>query len=198
MKSSAARSICLVCLAMANLLGPPVWAQEPQPRLRIVVVEGEGTVNTIRQRVSHDPVVEVQDENRKTVEGAVVAFFLPAQGPTGTFLNGSQTLTVSTNAQGRATASGIRLNGATGQMQIRVSASLQGQTATATITENNEPGARSAAGLSTAGKVVIILGLIGGAAAGGLVATRGGSPSPAAVTPPISISAGTPTVGGPR
>jgi hypothetical protein len=191
----AKRSICLVCLLLTNLLGPPAWGQE---RLRIVVIEGEGTVNTAGQRVSHDPVVEVDDETNKGVEGAVVVFFLPAQGPTGTFLNGSQTLTVNTNAQGRATASGIRLNGATGQMQIRVSASLQGQTATATITENNEPGAKSTGGLSKAGKIVIVLGLIGGAAAGGIAATRGGSSSPAQGPPPITISAGVPTVGGPK
>ena len=192
------KSICLVGLALTNLLVPPAWGQEPQPRLRIVVVEGDGTVNTIRQRVGHDPVVEVQDENRKAVQGAVVVFFLPAQGPTGVFLNGSQTLTVNTNAQGRATASGIRVTGATGQMQIRITASYQGQTATASITQNNEPGAKSTGGISTAGKVVIVLALIGGAAAGGVVVTRGGSTSPPAAPPPISITAGTPTVGGPR
>ena len=200
MKATTPRSICLVFLLSANLFRPLAWGQEPLVRLRIVVVEGDGTANTAGQRVSHDPVVEVQDENRMAVAGAAVTFFLPIQGPTGTFLNGSQTLTVNTNAQGRATASGIRLNGSTGQMQIRVTASFQGQTATATITENNQPGATSTGGLSRTGKLSILFALIAGATAGGILGTRGGSSStaPAPPPPPISITAGTPTVGGPR
>ena len=167
-------------------------------QLRVAVVEGNGAVNTAGQRVRTDPVVEVQDGNGMPVAGAAVAFFLPAQGPTGTFPNGTPTLTVITNAQGRAAAGGIRLTGATGQMQIRVTASFQGQTASATITQNNEQGARSAAGLSRTGKIVIVLGLIGGAAAGGIAATRGGSSGAPAPPPPITITAGSPTVGGPR
>ena len=58
-------------------------------------------INNIRQRVSREPVVQVEDENHKPVAGAVVVFTLPTEGATGEFGNGSKNLTVTTDAQGR-------------------------------------------------------------------------------------------------
>jgi hypothetical protein len=172
-------------------------AQEPAPRLNIVIVEGQGAINNIKQRVNREPIVQVEDENHKPIAGAAVVFFLPNQGPSGFFANGSKSLTVTTNADGRATASSITRNSLSGQMVIRVTAAFAGQTATASITQTNVSGA-STGGLSTTAKVLIILGIAGGAAAAGIVvATRGSSSSGTPVTPPITISAGTPTVGAP-
>ena len=57
------------------------------------------------------------------------------------------------------------------------------------------------AGLSTAAKWAIILGIAGGAAAAGIiVATHGGSTPPGGSSSPgtITITPGTPTVGGPQ
>lgn len=197
------RRASAVCLLLLHLFRGPVWAQQPSPAtLRIEIVEGEGAINNLKDRVNREPIVEIQDENRKPIAGAAVVFTLPNQGPGGVFANGTRTLTVTTNAQGRATAMGIKRNDLSGQMQIRVTASYAGQTATAIITQTNVAAASvGGAGLGTTAKLLLILGIAGGAAAGAVVATRGGSSSssPAAPPPPaITITPGTPSVGTPQ
>jgi hypothetical protein len=199
---SRASAVCLLLinLMLINLSTAPSWAQQP-PKLEIVIVEGEGAINNVKERVNREPIVQVQDDNHKPVAGAAVVFFLPNQGPGGSFSDGTRSLTVTTDAQGRAVARGIRYNGASGQMQIRVTATANGQTATATITQTNVAGSGSGAGgLSTTAKVLIIVGVAAGAAVGAVVATRGGSSSSSSNPSggiPTSISAGTPTVGAP-
>lgn len=54
-------------------------AGEAIKKLNIVIVEGEGAVNNARQRVARDPMVQVEDENRKPIAGAAVVFLLPNQ-----------------------------------------------------------------------------------------------------------------------
>src|ERR1039458_9533253 len=122
MKRTPAGAAFLSCLLLANVLvARPV--EQDAPKLFINIVEGEGALNNVKQRVNREPVVQVEDENHKPIAGAAVVFFLPTSGPGGTFANGSQTLTVTTDATGRAAATGIRPNHLTGKMQIRVSAS---------------------------------------------------------------------------
>jgi len=189
----------LTSLLLLNQAGLWVWAQEPQ--LRIVIVEGEGAINNIKQRVNREPIVQVEDENRRPVAGAAIVFALPNQGPSGVFPNGSTTLTTITDSQGRASAVGIRPNNQAGQLQIRVTASFQGQAASAVITQTNVSGAGSSAGLSTGAKVLIVVAVASAAVAGGVIAaTRGGGGTTptAPATPATVITPGTPTVGGPR
>jgi hypothetical protein len=171
-----------------------------QSGLRIVIVEGEGAINNINQKVNVPPVVEVRDESNKLVEGAAVVFSLPTQGPGGIFANGTNTLNATTDRQGRATASGIRLNRQTGQLDIRVTASVGGQTASVTITQTNVSGVSSSGGGGGSSKKILILVAVVGAAAavGVLVALRHGSSSTPSGPPPIVITPGTPTVGGPN
>jgi len=195
----AAPRVLLVLLILLNLLRTPAWAQAPTG-LSINIVEGEGAINNIRQRVNREPIVQVEDQNHKPIAGAVVIFFLPDSGASGVFSDGSHMLMAVTDNQGRATARGIRPNNQSGPMQIRVTASFQGLTASSVITQTNLAGAATAsgfAGLSTAAKLVIILGIAGGAAAAGaIVATHsGGSSSPSPST--ITLTPGTPSVGGP-
>jgi hypothetical protein len=202
MKPTARRCAPALCLLLVNpwvnLWTAPAWAQEPPPKLGIVVVEGEGAVNNLKDRTVPPTVIQVVDENQKPVAGAAVVFFLPNDGPGGTFFDGTRSLTVTTDAQGRATIRGIRFNRLSGQMQIRVTASSGGQTATATITQTNVGGPGGSPGLSTKAKVWIIVGLVAGATVGAVLATRGGSSSSSsAAAPPITITAGTPTVGAP-
>ncbi len=106
---------------------------------------------------------------------------------------------MTTDAQGRATVRGIRFNNQSGQMQIRATASYGGQTATATITQTNVGGPAASRGLSTTAKVLIIVGIAAGVTVGAILATRGSSSSSSssAAAPPITITAGTPTVGAP-
>lgn len=201
MKPTAGSCASAVSLLLINLWTAPVWAQNQQPMLEITIVEGEGAINNVKERVNREPIVQVEDENHKPVAGAAVVFFLPNQGPGGTFADGTRSLTVTTDAQGRAVARGIRFNRVTGQMQIRVTATANGQTATATITQTNVAGGggggAATSGLSTTAKVLIIVGLAAGAAAGAIVATRGGSSSSSASGIPTAITAGTPSVGAP-
>lgn len=201
-KPTGPRCAAAVCLLLVNLWTAPAWAQdlpakEPPPKLAIVIVEGEDAVNDLNQPTIHAPVIQVQDENQKPVAGAAVVFFLPNRGPGGTFFDGTRSLTLTTDAQGRSTLRGIRFNRVSGQMQIRVTASSGGQTATATITQTNVAGSGGSRGLSTTAKVLIIVAIAAGATAGAILATRGGSGSSAASTPPITITPGTPTVGAP-
>jgi len=199
MKLTAGGSALMSCLLLTNLAPAQPLEQEP-PKLIINIVEGEGTLNNIKQRVNREPIVQVEDENHKPIAGAAVVFFLPTSGPGGAFANGSQTLTVTTDSLGRAAATGIRPNQQTGQMQIRVTASANGLTASATITQMNVVGANVGGGLSTTAKVLIIVAVAAGAAAGAIVATRGGGSSSTAssTTSAITITPGTPSVGAPH
>jgi hypothetical protein len=156
--------------------------------LRIVVIEGEDAVNIVQQKTAVAPVVEVRDRNDQPVAGAIVRFAI-RQGR-GTFA-GARTLSVTTNAAGRAVATGLTPTGS-GALQIGASATFQGQTAIATITQTNVMTAAQAAAASggsasgtaapgsaaggggSGGLSGTTLGIVGGAAAGGaLVAVNG-------------------------
>ena len=173
--------------------------------LNLVVIEGEGAINDIRQRTAREPIVQVQDENHRPVAGAIVTFTLPGRGASGVFANGSQTLTVTTDQQGQAVARGLRPNGIKGQVKIRVNANHRGQTASITITQTNAIIGAAAAGAAAGGisaKLIAILAVVGAAAAGGAVyaTQRGGGATPAPPVPAAAttVSAGSGQVGPPR
>ena len=194
-----------VAVILAFALAMPAAPQQPAParKLNIVIVEGEGAVNNIRQRTAREPIVQVEDENRRPVAGAIVVFTLPDRGASGVFLDGSRTLTVTTGPDGRAVARGFQPNNVEGKIEMRVTASQSGAApATATITQTNQAAGAAAAG-GVSGKLIAILAIAGGAAAGGIIAaTRGGGngdqrsipPPPAATV----LAPGSATVGPPR
>jgi hypothetical protein len=199
MKRTPGGSMFLSCLLLINLLGAhPLGdlndAPQAAPMLNIVIVEGEGTLNNVKQRVNREPIVEVEDENHKPVAGAAVVFFLPTSGPSGTFANGSQTLTVTTDATGRAAATGIHPNHTLGKMQIRVTASANGLSASATITQTNIAGANVGRGLSTGTKLLIIGGAVAVIGVAVYFGVRNTGPGPQTG---ITITPGVPTVGAP-
>lgn len=171
----------------------------PKPALKILVIGAEGSINNVKQRTAREPVVEVQDENNRPVAGAVVFFKAPDLGASGTFANNANSIAVTTNAQGRATAR-FMPNQSEGDMQIQVTASFAGMTASTVITMRNVAGAGPTVVKSStgAGKIVAIVAGIGAAAAVGIVVgTRGGN-NPAATAPsasPTTITAGSGTVG---
>jgi hypothetical protein len=197
------RWLSLVLAILLMLPPPPVAAQEGVVSLlNIVVVEGEGAINNIRQRTAREPVVQVEDQNHKPVAGAAVTFTLPSRGASGVFPNGSRTVTVLTDSQGKATANGLKPNAVKGQVQIHVNASIAGKTASAVILQTNVVGAAVAGAAAAAISTKLIIGIVavaGAAAAGGAVAaTRGGGSPNTPPSPPTTISAGTGTVGPPR
>ena len=191
-------SIGLICLlALPGAIPAGAAQTQTVAKLNIVILEGEGAINNIRQRTAREPIVQVEDEIHRPVAGAVVLFSLPDRSASGVFANGQTSMAVSTDAQGRAVATGLRPNGVQGNLQIRVDASYQGQKTSATINQTNAPGAAAAGGISA--KTIGILVAVAGAAAGGAVAaTRGGKATPAPTIPTTSITAGTPSVAPPR
>ena len=84
---------------------PAAQGQKPQANapLKIVVLEGEGAVNVIQQKTAIAPVFEVRDRNDQPIAGATVNFVVRAGRAT---FGGARTLTVTTNAAGRAAAAG--------------------------------------------------------------------------------------------
>ena len=172
------------------------------PMLNLVVVEGEGAVNNIRQRTAREPIVQVQDENHKPVAGAIVVFTLPSNGAGGTFAGGAHTLTVATDSQGQAVAHGLKPNGVKGQFKIHVNASHNGQNTSLDIAQVNAvvagaAGAAAAGGISA--KLIVVLAVVAGAAAGGAYyATHTGGSSTTTTAPGTTISATNGTVGPPR
>jgi hypothetical protein len=189
-----ALSIVLVSLLFMNLL------RGQEPGLHVTVVAGEGVTHNVTQiekKGRYDPIVQVEDENGKPIQGASVVFALPAQGPGGTFENSTQTLVVTTDAHGRAIARGIRLNKLTGPFAIRVTASYQGRSATATISQTTISAvirANGPFGVST--KSWVITGLTLLAIGGAVFAYKDLKSGPNSNT--ITATPGTPVVGGPQ
>ena len=102
--------IGLVLALLLPLETLPAQDLSPLPTaLNLVVVEGEGAVNNIRQRVSRTPVVRVEDNNHKPIAGAVVVFTLPTEGATGEFAGGSKSVTVTTDGAGYGQVSWIEV-----------------------------------------------------------------------------------------
>jgi hypothetical protein len=191
------------CSAALSFLLTVSLLSAQTPKLNIVIVEGEGAINNIRQRVAREPIVQVEDENRKPVGGAIVTFLLPNQGAGGTFSNGSRMLTVTTDSQGRAAMRGFRPNSVEGKFEIRVNASANGAQGSAVITQTNAlaAGAAASTGGLAAWKWVLIAAAAGAAAGTGIyLGTRDGNGNGGG-TPPrpaIVLTPGSPTVGGPR
>lgn len=189
--------------------------QQPKGTLKINVLEGEGARNSIRNRTSVAPIVEVRDAADKPVTGAEVVFQLPLAGPGGMFNGWLRSQTVRTDEAGKATVTGYTPNTEAGRYNIKVTATAGSQTGSAVIAQINvESGAATSAAEAAKGGTMPappaamkkalpwrILGpVIGAAALGGVVAAvRGGKDSPAsAASTPVSISAGAVTVGVPR
>jgi hypothetical protein len=196
-----------LAMLLAALTAATGFAQTPQipesapqgQHLSVVIVEGEGAINNIRQRTAREPIVEVQDENHKPVAGAVVVFtVLPSNGGAGaSFVGDAQSAEFVTNQAGRVVARGFHANAQPGQLQIRVTATSNGRVGTATISQTNVAAAAASTASSLISlKVLAIIGLAAGAVAGGAYAAThsGGSHAPGS---PTSISPGTPTVGAP-
>jgi hypothetical protein len=183
----------------------PALAQEPAQaasgKIHIAIIEGDGAINNVRQRVAREPIVQVEDENRRPIAGAVVSFTLPQQGASATFPNGARSLTVMTDSKGQAVARGLQPNNVNGKYEIRVNASHDGRTSSTTITQTNAiVGAAAAAGGLSAKWIAIIVAGAAAAAAGGVVAaTRNGNNGGNGAAPrPVVITPGTPSVGGPQ
>jgi hypothetical protein len=163
--------------------------------LQIFILEGQGEIHNIRERVTATVVVEVRDQNGLPVDGADVTFALPAVGPGGAFTGQQPTSSAKTNFQGQAAATFLP-NMETGRFNIRVTAMQGNRTGRAVIAQSNA--LRSGVAEAKSGglfkfawwKVAVLAGI--GATVGIVLATRGGSSSSGPTLIP-----GTPTFGAP-
>jgi hypothetical protein len=195
----------VLAVSISLPLAPAAHAQNVAPVLNIVIVEGEGAINNIKQRTAREPVVQVEDENHKPVAGAAVVFALADHGAGATFTGGAHTLTVVSDSQGRAVARGFHPNHIQGKFEIHVTASLNGVTATAVIAQTNVIAAAGATGAATAaagisGKLIAVIAVAAAAAAGGAYAAThtGGGTAASTTNSPITVTPGTGTVGPPK
>ena len=95
---------------------------------------------------------------------------------------------------GRAVAAGFKPNSIAGNFQIRVTASHQGMTGSASISQSNTG---AAAGVAS-GKLIAILAAVGGAVIGGVIIAKGGDDADVVQPQTIVISSGAPNVGPPK
>src|SRR5262245_49735602 len=106
-----------LALALAALMAmPPGFSQSSQGQaptaaqlsvpspLKIQILEGDNSVNSIALKQAVIPVIEVRDANEFPVEGATVVFTLPPSGPGGFFPGNRADLTTRSDAQGQASA----------------------------------------------------------------------------------------------
>src|SRR5262249_62293899 len=150
--------VCLACAAV--LAATAARAGGQSSALRIVVLEGEDAVNLIDKKTAVKPTVEVRDRNDLPVAGALVRFTIRGKGAA--FGNGVREISLTTDSLGRVTAPEMTPLGK-GAIEIRVTASYQGQTAVATVHQVNVASAAQAS------------------QAGNAASSAGGGHSPAAI-----------------
>jgi hypothetical protein len=193
---------------------PETSAQPAQPApasptiqgLKVVPLAGKGEMNDLERHVMAPIVVEVMDQDDRPVEGAEVVFRFPINGPSATFTGGKTSQTVRTNGQGQAAARNWTANNQVGSLDVHVTASYGNQVGETTFQMSNvtriveEPKKSTRQGgwwSPTWVKAAIVGGTIA-LAVGVVLATRGGSSKTAASQPTITITPGSPTIGGPH
>src|ERR1051326_7129387 len=87
--------------AGASAIKASAGASSKDGDLRIIVLQGEGSVNNIQTHSGTPPVVEVRDRNDQPLDGATVEFELPRMGAGGSFPANQLTFTGRTNRQGQ-------------------------------------------------------------------------------------------------
>lgn len=178
----------------------PVMPSPIQPGIRILVLQGNHSINNVPNSMVTVPVVEIRDENDRVVEGAKVTFTLPASA--GSFETGGAVAEIVTNYQGQAVAPSFKPS-QVGAYVIEVTAEFANMKAALKIPQSNsdrlyEPFPKikkqGGAGLFSGKKKWL---LVAGAAAGvglGIWLSRRNSSNNDIIT----VVPGGVTVGGPR
>ena len=194
---------------MRAALGPPrADSMAPLPMvqgLKVTALAGNKAMNDLERGLMSPLVIQVLDQNDLPVEGAEVAFRFPLNGPGATFRGGNTSQTVRTNGQGQAAAVNWTANGQVGTFSVRVTAAYGNQLGETTVSMTNvtrivETGKTERKRTKWySSKWVKIAPIAGGAAtvAGIVLATRGGGGSSSS-TSTVTITPGSPTVGGPH
>ncbi len=193
----------------------PVKPMAPLPivkNLKILVLAGNGELNDLERRVMAPLVVQVLDQNDRPIQGAEVVFRFPPSGPSATFPGGKASQTARTNGTGESAALNWMANGEVGTFEVHVTATYGNEMGETTVKMSNvtriveskmatksgaRPGAKHAAWYSSKWVKIALVAGAAGAVAGIVLAVSGGHSSTAS-KPPITITPGPPTVGGPH
>lgn len=160
-------------------------------QLRITILEGDEAIVNVRQRVAREAIVQVEDENRKPVAGAALLLLSPERGPTSLFANGTNSLTLTTDAQGRAIIRGLRPNTSAGRYEIQITAQKDGLTGRTNLVRTNVV-PKMIAGMSAQTFTWVMVAAAAAAAGTAIGVNQGGGSNRTVITP------GTVTVGQPR
>jgi hypothetical protein len=176
--------------------------------LKVLALVGNDGLNDLERHTVSLLVVQVLDPNDRPVEGADVVFRFPLKGPGAAFANEKTSQTARTNSQGQAAATGWSANGEVGTFQVHATATYGNHMGETTISMTNvtrivedvkKKGKHKSWWSTRTFKIAVIAG--GAAIATGIIlARRGGISSTSATTAPpptITITPGSPTVGGP-
>jgi hypothetical protein len=161
----------------------------------VIALAGNGEFNDMGRGVMAPLVVQVLDRNGLPVEGATVVFRFPVKGPSAVFFNQQTSQAVRTNADGQAAAVGWKANGEAGTFDVKATATRGNEfgevsitmTNVASITQELKP--KHNPWWKNKWIYIIGAGAGGGIAAG--IRLRDDSST-------ITISPGSPTLGGPR
>ncbi len=185
----------------------PAQPMAPLPivqSLKVLPLAGKGGMNDLERKVMSPLVVQIMDQDARPVEGADVVFRFPLNGPGANFTGGKSSQTFRSNGQGQAAALNWRANDQLGAFDVHVTAAYGNQVGETTFQMSNvsrivdERTAKRKLG-SWWSPTWVKLAVIGGAVGIGLgiyFGTRGGGSSASTTT--VTITPGTPSVGGPR
>lgn len=178
---------------------PLSTAQLPvEQNLKVRVLAGNGEMNDLQRHVMAPLVVQVVDQNERAIDGAEVVFRFPLNGPSATFLNGRNSVTVRTNSGGQAAAVNWMANGQVGSFQVQVTATYGNEEGATTVSMTNvtriEENATAKAEHKSLWshrwfKIAVIGGAAAGVAIGVILATRGSGSGRT-----VTISPGAPTI----
>jgi len=182
--------------------------------LRLLVLAGNGEMNDLERRVMAPLVVQILDQNDRPVQGAEVIFRFPLNGPSATFTGGKTSQTVRSNGTGEAAAVNWMANGQVGSFEVHVNATYGNEVGETTLRMSNvtrivqstkapgvvvsQPGGAQSHWYSPKWVKIALIAGVAAAAAGIAIAVSGGGSSAASSKPPITITPGPPSVGGPH
>ncbi|MCZ2149886.1 MAG: hypothetical protein LC126_19160 [Bryobacterales bacterium] len=113
-----------------------IMAAQPQPQPKLVALSGDGGVNNTASRAAEGPVMVFQDEDGRPLKGAQVTFLLPQSSPGAVFAGGKRSVSVETDADGKAAAPELHPYGI-GEFEIEVRAEYQKRAASMIIRQTN-------------------------------------------------------------
>jgi hypothetical protein len=166
--------------------------------LKVLPLAGDGEMNDLERGIMAPLVVQVRDQNDRPVEGADVVFRFPPSGPGAFFADRKYSQKVRTNDQGQAAAVGWAANSLVGSFKVYITVTYGDQMGETSVSMTNvsrvtEAMVKKKSRWSSGWfKAAVIVGAAGIAAAI-VLATRGGGGSPN-----VTISTGSPTIGGPH